>query len=494
MKPVMTDDRGGCGAIVSACEQHAHACPDCTEDHGRTPVIATRQPLSRPSEAPPGPRPSPLKAYDPVWLLLVNVAVVAFMWVVHGGPERSATQGWLIAVGQLTGLYAALAVLLGLVLISRAPWLERRYGMDRMTHFHRYTGFTAASLMIVHVVTITLGYAWDTDITIWDQIVDSVRHYPYVVNAVIGFGLLMVVAGTSLRVLRRSLAYEHWWFVHVVAYAGVALAFGHQTAVGSDFVTDGWAVAYWSLLYLSAAVLIFGYRWVTPLLLALRHRFRVSAVDREGTDAVTVVLEGRDLERLPAQAGQFFLLRALTLRGFWKAHPFSLSAPPDGESLRFTIKALGDDTTDLQTVPVGTRFAIEGPYGGFLHFRSTERKVLYIAGGVGITPFRGLIDEVERPEEVALLYRNRSRDDALFLDELETLSRVRGFDLRLSFSRIRGGDPQPFEPDKLLAFVPDVADREVFVIGSPSLISAARKGLRGAGVPTRRIHYENFAY
>ena len=444
--------------------------------------------------APPQPRRSPLQSYDPLWLLAVNAGVIGFMWIVHGGPERTTSQGWLIAIGQLAGLYAALAVLLGLVLISRAPWLERRYGMDRMTHFHRYTGFTAAVLMIVHVVTITLGLAWDTDITIWEQIVDSVSSYPYLVNAVIGFALLMVIAATSIRVVRRVLSYEHWWFVHVAAYAGVALAFGHQTAIGSDFVTDGWAVVYWSLLYLSAALLIFGYRFVTPSVLAVRHRFEVVAVEASGPSAVTVVVGGRGLERLPVQAGQFFLLRVLTRGRWWKAHPFSLSAPPDGASLRFTVKALGDDSTELQTIPIGTRLAIEGPYGGFLPFQATDRKLLYVAGGVGITPFRGLIEAVDRPEDVALIYRNRRPDDALFIDDLVALSERTGFTLRLSYSRLGTGEPNPFTRDELQAFVADVADREVFVVGSPRLISAARTGLRAAGVPASHIHYENFSY
>lgn len=416
------------------------------------------------------------------------------MWVAHGGLERTETQGWLIAIGQLAGLYAALAVLLGLVLISRAPWLERRYGMDRMTHFHRYTGFTAATLMVVHVVTITVGYAFDTNISIWDQIVDMVANYPYVLNGIIGFGILMVVAGSSIRALRRVLSYEHWWFVHVGAYLGVGLAFGHQTAVGSDFVTDGWAVVYWSLLYISAAVLILGHRWVMPLILALRHRFVVVDVESRGAGAVTISIGGRHMDRLAVQAGQFFLLRALTSRRWWKAHPFSLSAPPDGTTLRFTIKALGDDSTDLQTIPVGTRFAIEGPYGGFLPYRSTGKKVLFIAGGIGITPFRGLIEDVDRPEEVALLYRNRSHDDAVFLDELTSLSETLGFDLHLSFSRLGNGEPDPFDPDQLRDLVPDVADREVFVVGSSRLISAARNSLSGAGVPATSIHYENFSY
>jgi len=111
-----------------------------------TPIMTeTRGSLySSAASAPPRPRSSPLKAHDPVFLVVLNVAVVTYMWFRHDGLGRSVDLGeWLVSIGQLTGLYAALAVLLGLVLISRAPWLERRYGMDQMMRAHRLVGFTA---------------------------------------------------------------------------------------------------------------------------------------------------------------------------------------------------------------------------------------------------------------------------------------------------------------------------------------------------------------
>lgn len=449
-----------------------------------------------PATAPPRPRPSPLKNLDPVWLFGLNVAVITYMFVVHGGITRAKTGAkWLVAVGQLSGLYAAITVLLGLVMISRTPWLERRYGMDRMTHTHRLVGFTAAWLMIVHVVSVMVGIALDQEISLWEQIVDAWFNYAYMPQAVIGFGLLMLVAGVSIRAIRRVLSYEQWWLVHVWAYLGVLLGFFHQIGVGADFVLDWWAFLYWTLLHVSVAILIFGFRLITPWVLTLRHRFRVEQVITETPGVVTLVVGGRRLERLPVQAGQFFLIRTLTLGRFWKAHPFSLSAVPDGRTLGFTVKAVGDDTTFLQTIPVGSRLALEGPYGGFIAFLPTPRKILFITGGIGITPFRSLIEDWDHaPGAVSLLYRNRTPEDALFRHELEEWSRQKGFDLHFSYSRRDGGDPRVFEPERLRQMVPDLAEREVFVIGSPRLLAAAGNGLRAAGVPSRQIHYENFAY
>ena len=58
---------------------------------------------------------------------------------------------------------------------------------------------------------------------------------------------------------------------------------------------------------------------------------------------------------MKAEAGQFMLWRFLTRRGWWQAHPFSLSAVPDGRRLRFTVKEIGDDTRWMRRVRPGTR-------------------------------------------------------------------------------------------------------------------------------------------
>ena len=254
-----------------------------------------------------------------------------------------------------------------------------------------------------------------------------------------------------------------------------------------------WAVAFWVALYVSVAFLIFGYRWVALVWRMVRHRARIAEVLPEGPGVVSLLVTGRHLDRLPSEAGQFFMLRILRRGSWWKAHPFSVSAPPDGTFLRFTIKALGDDTTALQTIELGTRVALEGPYGGFLDVLPTERPMLFIAGGIGITPFRGLIEDLDRPEDVTLVYRNRTPADAVFRRDLERLSQEFGFSLHFSYSR-HGEERDPFSPASLARVAPRLRDSDVFVIGSPPLVAAARRGLRLAGVPARRIHLESFSY
>ena len=203
-----------------------------------------------------------------------------------------------------------------------------------------------------------------------------------------------------------------------------------------------------------------------------------------------------NLDRLAAEAGQFFLLRALTRTRWWKAHPISLSGRPDDHSLRFTVKALGDGTSALQSVRPGTRVMAEGPYGAFTEARATRRRIALIAGGIGITPLRAIYEHIDRaPGEVTLLYRARNQRHAIFHDELEAISKRRGFGYKLSFSRpARKAGPNPFSPEALLAALPDLPERDLFICGPARLIDAAERGARAAGVPRNQIHSERFAY
>lgn len=439
-----------------------------------------------------------MRGFDIVWLLALLAGVIAAMWVVHGGPDRLIDPGGVsIGVGELAALYGTLAVLCDLVLIARVPWLERRHGLDRLYAWHRWTGFAALSLLLTHAVATTIGFAEAGGLGAWRQTVEFVTAWPNVLASVVGLAMLIAVAVSSARAARRALTYEAWWFIHVYAYLAVALSFAHQFAVGSDFIQDWWARAFWVVIYSATAALIVGHRWVTPVVTAVRHRLRVVAIESEVPGVATIVIAGRNLDRLAAEAGQFFLLRFLVRDRWWKAMPLSLSAPPDGRTLRFTVKAVGDDSTAIQRLPLGTRVIAEGPYGVFGRAADSHRRVLLIAGGIGITPLRGLYEDLDRGAgDVTLLYRTRSKEQAVFLDDLRRISEERGFGLHVSYSRSAGrsADGGPISPKQLLSIAPDLADRDVFVCGPPSLISAATSSLRRLGVPSRRIHVERFAY
>jgi hypothetical protein len=155
--------------------------------------------------------------------------------------------------------------------------------------------------------------------------------------------LILVVGAASAKFARKRLAYETWHFIHLYTYAAMVLAFTHQIALGTSFASVADGQAYWWTMWLGRRAR--GARRprrappvAEPAPPAARHRggFRVPGRgfglhERQATST-----------KIPAQAGQFFLWRFLTKDRWWQANPFSLSAAPDGRTLRLTAKALGD--------------------------------------------------------------------------------------------------------------------------------------------------------
>ena len=281
------------------------------------------------------------------------------------------------------------------------------------------------------------------------------------------------------------------------ASLAVALAFAHQLAVGSDFTSDPLARVYWVALYAFVAVLVLVFRIGHPIALSLRHRLRVSSVVQEAPGVVSVYVTGRDLDRLAVRAGQYFLWRFLARDGWWRAHPFSLSAAPNGKYLRLTIKELGDWSGALQDLHPGTRVFAEGPYGRLTSSARRTSRVLLIAGGIGITPLRALLEELPSGAgAVTLIYRARDWSDVVFHDELEELARARGAEIHFVVGE-RGSPDVPDDPlgaPSIRRLVPDILMRDVYLCGPLGMMDAVRHALRTLRVPASRIHSEQFAY
>jgi predicted ferric reductase len=434
-------------------------------------------------------------------LLWASLLLVTYWWVTGGGVQDLA--GWdtgLSSVGRLTGLLASDLLLVQVLLMARVPVLESAFGQDRLARHHRVVGFTSVNLLLGHLVLITWGYAAGdlsaTPATLWELTVD----YPGMLLAVAGTVCLVMVVVTSVRAARRRLRYESWHLLHLYGYLGAGLALPHQLWTGQEFLGSPAAAVFWWGLWAASAAAVLIWRVALPLWRSARHRVRVTSVVQEGDGVVSVYMTGRRMDRLRAEAGQFFTWRFLTGPGWTRGHPYSLSAAPDGRSLRITVKELGDDSAALRHVRPGTRVLVEGPYGRLSARARTRRKVAFIGAGVGITPLRALAEELDcAAGDAVLLYRFSGRP--LFADEISVLARERGLEVVWLPGRRRGPDSWLGEGvgdvDDLTAltfWVPDIAERDVYVCGPESWAEEVRRTTAAAGLPADRFHVERFGW
>jgi len=420
-----------------------------------------------------------------------NAAAIVWLWYHGGNVTHVHSQGDLLtSIARITGLLGAYGALLQVLLLARLRPLERLVGFDRLTVWHRWNGFAVLWLVVAHVFFSIWGYADMDRLSFTKEIPTMIwgGHYPGMIVATVGTFLFVAVAASSVVVARRKLDRRAWYAVHLTAYAAIALAWFHQIPTGNELVLSSAAQDYWKSLYLAGLALLVGYRLLPPLVSAFRFRLRVAEVVEAGPGVVSIRLTGRHLQRLGATGGQFFLWRFLTRSSWYEAHPFSLSALPDGRSLRITVKALGDFTSRMRELRPGTRVIVEGPFGTFTAAARRRDKVLLIAGGIGVTPIRTLLDELHG--DVVVVYRVLRRSDAVLLDELEQSNAV---------VHVVAGDHATEEgrdllsPAHLRALVPDVAERDVYVCGPPAMTAAIERTVRTLEIPRKHVHVERFA-
>ncbi|MFF3667943.1 ferredoxin reductase family protein [Microtetraspora malaysiensis] len=431
------------------------------------------------------------------------LVVLGLWWA--GTPSVSGLDGWLTGAGRITGLLAGYGFAVLLALMARVPALERGVGSDRLARWHSMGGRYVVGLSVAHALLIIWGYAVTDGADVVNETVTLNLSYPDVLKATVALLLLVGVGIISARAVRPRLRYETWFHLHFYTYLVAWLAFGHQLANGAEFLTFPAAGTAWTVLYVAVAALIVWYRFLTPVRQAFRHRLRVAAVVPEAPGVVSVYVSGRRLDRLRAEPGQFFRWRFLTRDLWWSPNPYSLSAAPRSGELRITVKDLGDQSRALTRLRPGTRVVAEGPYGAFTAARLGRRqgsgrrarrgrKVLLVAGGVGVTPVRALFESVPAaPGDLTFLYRARSWDVLVFRAELEAIAAARGAALHYCLGpRSEIGDP--FRPELLAHRIPGLRDHVVYVCGPASMTAQVVSALRAAGVPKKRIHHESFEF
>jgi len=415
--------------------------------------------------------------------LTIGLSITAETW-----SQLQAAGGVAMFLGNLTGLAGTYLALVMVLLVSRIPIVERVLGQDGLLRWHRRLAPWPVSLIVAHVIFLLVGYAEAAHAGIWHEIGTMVGQFPWMVAATVGFGLMLGIAVVSIRAIRSRFPREKWWALHLGMYLALALAFAHVVVLGPSFVGHPFTRLVWTLFWIATAGLVLAYRFGLPIVRSLRHRLEIAEVREEVPGVVSVICRGRHLERLAVSGGQFFEWRFLTRGMWWQAHPFSLSARPSPPYLRLTVKGLGDFSSAVARLQPGTKIAIEGPYGAFTTHARRRMKVALIAGGIGVTAVRSLLEDLPRgTDPVVMLRASASEDLALATEVAELVRQKKGRLHELVGSRSQ------VNLERLAELVPDLRARDVFVAGPEEFVIRVVALVSKLGVPKDALHYEIYA-
>jgi predicted ferric reductase len=404
-------------------------------------------------------------------------------------------------VGQLAGVEAVLMLAMAIVLVSTLPWVDVYFdGIDKAAIWHRRLAITGIVLVLPHILMAhgrgrTPAWAGPAGVVATVGLVTLAvwAILPRWRSIVPGPGRRVIAAiheWPPMRLVSRLLAdYEIWRGVHRTTGVFLAIAFAHGLADGTPFPDA--PVLRWTYVATSGIGLAFyAYR---ELLARRGHGLRdyqVSEVHSVGDGLTEIVLHplGRPFAFTP---GQFAMLHLETKDG-WHRHPFTLASSSADPDVRVTVKALGDYTTHLQDgVRPGMPAVLSGPHGAFTHAKGTAGHQIWVAGGVGVTPFLSWLrslDHHKPPGRVDFFYS--VGDDAPYEDEIREITQ-RHPEVRLRLVRSRA-DGRLTVAQALATSEADPEELSVFMCGPEAMVTGLQQGFREAGVPQRRIFREYF--
>jgi predicted ferric reductase len=412
---------------------------------------------------------------------------------------------WINFVNRFSALSGTALLLLHLVLVARVPWIESIVGLDRLTGAHKILGKPLLYVLSIHVATAVWASAEQNGIDLWQAMLSLVLPYQEMFIALVGFVLMILVTVSSINAARKRLSYEVWYLIHLSSYIAVFLSIPHQFAFGSEFLAQPWLSSYFAALYVFVLVNVIWFRSLQPVIRSFRLGLKVSKVEPTSNNATSIYISGKNRQPFNFNSGQFYMVRVMTLIDFWKPHPFSASNSSGERHLRFTVGNRGDFTARMQSIKVGTRIVLEGPYGIFTEAKRTMQKVTLIAGGIGVAPIRSLAEQLaSKPKDLTIIYRANSAQDATLANELITIAKGKGHSLHVLTGErshrvpwlpasITDGNKLP-DYALLTKLAPDILNSDVYVCGPTQWTSGFLGTLTKLSIPKTQIHVEEFAW
>lgn len=424
-----------------------------------------------------------------VGLAITNVV----LWVLLRPPGVPGT----MYLGEIFATTAIVLLSCSLVLATRAPLLERFFGgLDRMYLWHRWSAVAGVVLLPLHYALVTS--APDPNLNELGSVLGQV--------ALIGLVLLLlwalaprlsaVMRRLPTQVQRWFMQYQRWFTLHRLTGLFVVAGLVHGALVDPvlrrSTILLGWYVAVAAVgtaayVYRELFLRFFSRRW--------QYDYTVKAINRLDPRALEVML-APTARPLQFVAGQFVFVQ-FGGSAEWERHPFSVSSAPQERDLRLAIEALGDYTQHLSdTLQPGAPAIVSIAFGLF-DYRQGTREQVWIAGGIGITPFRSWIrafpTEQQMEFDIDLYYTVRSEDEALFLDEIRTAATQHpSFRPHMIYSQRDGS--LTMEHIVETSGGGTIVAKDVYMCGPSGMTESFQHALRKLGVPPMHIHFEHFTF
>jgi predicted ferric reductase len=417
-------------------------------------------------------------------VIIASVILTVIVWFVFP-PHNDGSDTFVRRyAGEILGSIVIVLLSFSLFLSTRPKWAEPYFGgLDKMYITHRRTSTSAFLLLFVHLLTVPISV---TDLRIGNYIA---------MIAFIGIvSIVLVTLAPRVPFLSRFLTggtYDGWKRLHRFIGIFFILGFIHSLTVKA---LEALIPITWVQMFFIFGTVSYLYTEIFGRIFKKYVPYTVAAVKHPNASTTEVTLRPKKEAIKKQRVGQFLFVRFPEDKILKESHPFTISSAPHEDALRVTIKASGDFTRYLfDHLKPNASAVVEGAYGMF-DYKTGGQKQIWIAGGIGLTPFLAFIRDMNGSlaHDVDFYYTVRHPEEALFLEEIKVAAeRNLRFKPYVRFSSTEGS----LSVDHILKNANgNLRDHHVYLCGPLPMIQAFEKKFLELGLPKKQIHYEEFNF
>ena len=421
----------------------------------------------------------------------------------------STLEGYIPAMlnlGRVAGLVGTVMYALNLVYSTRLRFLEGMFGgLNRVYIAHHMLGGLALVMLSLHPLFLALRYVTTSlkqaalmlipnGLLPFNALLDQnhLYHSPVLQQWALFFGIIAFWGMVALLLVTFfiKLPYRLWLITH--RFLGVAFAISalHILFISSDTTKDPFMKGY-MLTIVAIGLVAFVYKTLLGNIIIRRYKYTVRAAQTVAGNVVQVVLDPV-AKAMSYSPGQFVFIRfhGEGVKSEW--HPFSISSSPGDDGLQISIKGLGDFTNSLGALKAGMTADIEGAYGRFSYTNYTNKQQIWIAGGIGVTPFLSMMKNLPADMKVDLYYSVKTESELIDWPSLYGEAHKQPGVLRV-IPFIGEKQPKFLDADFVEQTSGGLKGKDIYICGPPPMMSSLRSQLKAKGVPGTSIHSEEFA-
>lgn len=392
----------------------------------------------------------------------------------------------MTSFGQIAGLLGMSLFSVNLILSSRLKFLDKYfYGLDKVYNQHHIIGAISFCLLLFHPLFLVVQYAQFS-------LRSAALFFLPLSSQAVNFGIysLFLMIVLMIFTFYIKLKYQQWKFFHKFMVVTFMFSVVHVFFVSSDISRDNILRIY--VLGLAVIGLVAGF-WRAFLIKKINNNFEyeIVRVAMLKPDVVEIEMapKGKAME---FEAGQFVFMSFSSKAVEPEAHPFSISSAPEENNLRVTVKALGDFTGEMKNLKIGDKVSVEGPFGKFSYQEVSDKNQIWIAGGVGITPFLSMAKSLKGNNyKIDLYYSVKSKEEIIAKEELEDIALSRK-NFRVIFWCVdEKGYLSASEISKISG---DLENKDIFLCGPPAFMESLRGQFINLKADKDRIHWEKFNF